>query len=479
VAYLLNLAYLALLALAAPLLVFRAVAKGKYRDGWGAKFLGLAPRREDDAFCVWLHAVSVGEVNLLKPLVERIARMRPDWQVVISTTTRTGYALAKQKYDRHTVFYCPLDFSWAVRAAMRRVRPDLLLLAELELWPNLIRAAREFGARVGIVNGRLSQRSFRGYRRLRWLTAAMLRQIDLVAVQNEEYAERFLQLGARPETVHVTGSMKFDDVQTDRRNPATAWLRQLAGIAEGDVVFLVGSTHAPEEKIAVKIFRQLSKQYPQLRLVLVPRHAERFEEVARLLKRSGLPWQRRSELAPKRGMTLELSNRATSKRPASRHLGASLRDSPSRLGETQPRAATQPARDPGPRILLIDTIGELSAWWGTADVAFVGGSLNRRGGQNMIEPAAYGAAVSFGPNTKNFRDIVAALLGHKAAVVVKNRRQLAGFVRRCLQRPRFAEQLGRRAQSFVARQQGATETTLKLLTRLSAQNRPQAVRRAA
>ncbi len=466
-AYLLNLAYLFLLVLASPLLIFRALTKGKYREGWGAKFLGLAPRREGDAFCVWLHAVSVGEVNLLGPLVERMARVRPDWQVVISTTTRTGYALARQKYDRHAVFYCPLDFSWAVRTALRRVRPDLLLLAELELWPNLIRAAKRSGASVGIVNGRLSQRSFRGYRRLKWLTAGMLRRIDLVAVQNEEYAERFLQLGAAAEAVHVTGSMKFDDVQTDRHNPATAWLRQLAGIGEEDVVFLAGSTHAPEEKLALKAFRQLAKQFPQLRLVLVPRHAERFDEVAKLLKRSGLAWQRRSELTPKRGLTLELSNRATSKKPAS---------APASGGRKPPDAA---ASDAGPRILLIDTIGELSAWWGTADVAFVGGSLNRRGGQNMIEPAAYGAAVSFGPNTKNFRDVVAALLGRKAAVVVKNRRQLTGFVRRCLQRPRFAERLGRRAQSFVARQQGATETTVKLLTKLEAKDRSQPARRAA
>jgi 3-deoxy-D-manno-octulosonic-acid transferase len=257
-------------------------------------------------------------------------------------------------------------------------------------------------------------------------------------------------------------------VQTDPRNPATAWLRQLAGIGEEDVVFLAGSTHAPEEKIALKAFRQLSRQFPQLRLVLVPRHAERFDEVARLLKRSGLPCQRRSELAPKRGMTLELSTRATAKRP-----GEQVRP-PASGGRKPPDG---PARESAPRILLIDTIGELSAWWGTADIAFVGGSLTRRRGQNMIEPAAYGAAVAFGPNTKNFRDVVAALLGRKAAVVVKNRRQLTLFVRRCLQRPRFAERLGQRAQSFVARQQGATEATVKLLARLAARDQP--ARRAA
>jgi 3-deoxy-D-manno-octulosonic-acid transferase len=474
VAYLLNLAYLLLILLASPCLLFRAVVRGKYRQGWSAKLLGLVPRREGDAFCVWLHAVSVGEVNLMKPLVDRIARQRRDWQVVISTTTRTGYALAQQKYEGHTVFYCPLDFSWAVSAAMRRVRPDLLLLAELELWPNLIAAAQRHGARVSIVNGRLSQRSFRGYRRLRWLIGGMLRRIDLIAVQNEEYAERFVQLGAEAETVHITGSMKFDDVQTDRRNPATAWLRQLAGIQDDDVIFFAGSTHHPEEKLALKAFRQLSVQHPRLRLVLVPRHAERFEEVARRLQRSGLPWQRRSELTVKRGLPLELSNRATSKKPE--------RKDQRGVGKPAAKADRETVTsvvDAGPRILLIDTIGELGAWWGTADIAFVGGSLNRRGGQNMIEPAAYGAAVAFGPNTWNFRDIVAALLGHKAAVVVKNRRQLTSFVRRCLERPQFAERLGRRAQSFVARQQGATETTVKLLTKLATPAEARPARRAA
>jgi 3-deoxy-D-manno-octulosonic-acid transferase len=469
VAYLLNLAYLLLAALLSPCLLFQALVRGKYRQGWGAKLFGLVPRREGDAFCVWLHAVSVGEVNLLKPLVERIARTRPAWHVVISTTTRTGYALAKQKYDTHTVFYCPLDFSWAVRAAMRRVRPGLLLLAELELWPNLIRAAKASGATVAVVNGRLSPRSYRGYRRLRWLIGGMLRRIDLIAAQNEEYAERFLRLGARAESVHVTGSMKFDDVQTDRRNPATAWLKQLAGFGDDDVVFLAGSTHHPEEKLAIKTFRRLAEQHPQLRLVLVPRHAERFEEVARLLDRSRLAWQRRSELTSKRGMTLELSNRATAKKPDKK--------------QTRGKQTVQDDRvsgNDGPRVLLIDTIGELSAWWGLADIAFVGGSLNRRGGQNMIEPAAYGAAVSFGPNTRNFRDIVAALLGRKAAVVVKNGRQLTGFVKRCLERPRFADRLGQRAQSFVVRQQGATETTLKLLLKLAGRGEPrQSTRRAA
>ena len=193
--YLLNIAYLLLIFFSLPWLVVQAVRKGKYREGYAAKFLGLVPRRSGDRVCVWLHAVSVGEVNLLAPLLRTIRQQRPDWECVVSTTTATGMALAKKKYADLCVFYCPLDFSWAVRAAMRRIRPDALLLAELELWPNLVRAARENGARVAVINGRLSERSFVGYRRIRFLAASLLRRIDLLAVQDEVYAERFLELG--------------------------------------------------------------------------------------------------------------------------------------------------------------------------------------------------------------------------------------------------------------------------------------------
>ena len=194
--YLLNVGYLLLILAALPWLVLQAVRKGKYREGYAEKFLGLVPRRTSGRKCVWLHAVSVGEVNLLAPLLRVVAAERPDWECVVSTTTMTGMALAKKKYPRLSVFYCPLDFTWAVGAAMRRIRPDLLVLAELELWPNLVRAARRGGARVAVINGRLSEHSFAGYRRIRPLAAALLRQIDLLAVQDAAYAERFLALGA-------------------------------------------------------------------------------------------------------------------------------------------------------------------------------------------------------------------------------------------------------------------------------------------
>jgi 3-deoxy-D-manno-octulosonic-acid transferase len=439
ISWLLNGAYLALIFVCAPLIVWQAIRTGKYRAGYREKCLGLVPRREGDATCVWVHAVSVGEVNLLATLLGELRAAHPDWQFVISTTSRAGYELARRKYADFTVFYCPLDFSWAVRAAMRRVRPTLLVLAELELWPNLVAAAKEQGARVAIINGRLSDHSFPGYRRIRPLVTRVLQQIDLIAAQNDESAARFRALGAPTERVHVTGSLKYDGAQTNRGNSKTTALRDLAGIAEEDIVFLAGSTQEPEEQFAVDIFRRLAPRHPRLRLIVVPRHPERFDAVAKLLDASGLPWRRRSQPSDARVAGAEACRR------------------PSGSGVSQ-------SFDPSdPRILLVDTVGELGAWWGAAQIAFVGGSFGSRGGQNMIEPAAYGAAVSFGPNTWNFRDIVAALLAADAAVVVQDAQELEAFVRRCLEEPSYASELGGRAQQLVRSQLGATARTVELL----------------
>lgn len=425
--YLLNLLYALLLLAAFPWLVYQSIRKGKYREGFAAKFLGSVPRRDSQRPCLWLHAVSVGEVNLLGSLLKQIAQERPGWECVISTTTMTGMACARKKYPHLTVFYCPLDFSWAVRRAMRLIRPDVLVLAELELWPNLIRAAGEIDARVAVINGRLGERSFRGYRRLRPLVAAVLRQIDVVAAQDNTIAERFRQLGTPADALKITGSMKYDGAETDRQNANTQRLRCLAGIAEDDLVLLAGSTQEPEEAVLIDVYRQLVPQWPALRLVLVPRHPDRFDAVGRLLEQSGLAWQRRSRLEA---------------------------DGP------QPHA----------RILLVDAVGELGGWWGTSQIGFVGGSLGNRGGQNMIEPAAYGTAVCFGPNTWNFRDIVATMLAHDAAVVVRDGAELTAFMRRCLEDPAYRAALGGRAQTLVASQQGATQRTLELLIGLVEQS---------
>ena len=442
---LLNVVYLATLALALPWLVWQRLRHGKYREGWPARFLGKIPRRVGRARCLWLHAVSVGEVNLLAPILARFEKLHPDWECVISTTTQAGFALAQKRYAPRMVFYMPLDFTWAVRRAMRRIRPEILVLAELELWPNLIAAARCAGAKVAVINGRLGEKSFRGYRRIGWLARQTLAQVDLIAAQSEEYAQRFCALGADPRKVHVTGSVKFDGAATDRTNAATRRLADLAGIGAGDVVFLVGSTQHPEESLAIDLYRRVQPDHPRLRMILVPRHPERFEEVARLLEKSGLAWQRRSALGQR-----------------TRDRGQGTGDSERSSLPTHHTALTTPP------VLLVDAVGELAAWWGTAQIAFVGGSLGNRGGQNMIEPAAYGAAVAFGPNTWNFRDVVSLLLSREAAVVVRDAADLEAFVRRCVSDPQYAPSLGARAREVVERQIGAADATVQLLAQLAA-----------
>ncbi len=382
--YLLDAVYICLLVLYSPVLLYKSWRTGKYRDGWAAKLLGRAPRRIGDRPCLWFHAVSVGEVRLLRPLIEELSRRRPEWEVVISSTTPTGLAMARRDYPDLVTFYVPLDFSWAVRRAVSRVRPTVLTLVELELWPNLINAAKESGARVNVINGRLSARSHRGYRRIRWAMGPTLWRIDGVAAQTDEYAARFMDLGVPAERVRVTGSVKYDGLESERDNATTVALRRDLGLSPSDLVFVAGSTMEGEEASALAAYRAAQAEHPTLRLILVPRHAERFEKVAKWLLEKGERIVRRS-----------------------------------RPGEVLGSGTKPP-------VYLVDTIGELSGVWGLADVAFVGGSLFAgRGGQNMMEPAAYGASVIFGSHTENFKEAVEGLLSRDAARKVKNTAELA------------------------------------------------------
>ena len=444
-----NLCYAVALTVASPWILYRFLVLKKYRGGWAAKMLGHVPEwpersaNDRESKRIWLHAVSVGEVNLLKPLVRQIEEKHPRWQCVISSTSSTGFAVARKLFgerheerepyhcDPHEVFYAPMDFSWSVRTALQRLKPDMLVLAEQELWPNLMMYCKAFGVKLVVVNGRFSDGGFGRYLMIRPVWRLIMRQLDLVCVQSETYADWSRRLGAKPEAVHVTGSLKFDNARTDRDNPATQTLRQLAGIASDEIVFLAGSTQEPEEELAVATWLALREKHPKLRLILVPRHPERFGIVAEMLNRriGHAPncWLRRSEWLP-----------------------------------GQATHGTQPGSKP----ILVDTVGELGAWWGTAHIAFVGGSMGTRGGQNMLEPAAYGAAVSFGPKTRNFRDIVSLMRTDDAAVVVNDGNELTAFVGKCLDEPKFAETLGQRAQHLVQQHLGATAKTVALLETL-------------
>jgi 3-deoxy-D-manno-octulosonic-acid transferase len=423
--YVLNLIYLALLAAWAPVLIVKAWRSGKYRDGLAEKVLGRAPLRIGDRPCLWFHAVSVGEVMLLKPILAELARRRPGWEVVVSTTTATGLAVARRAFPDLVTFYAPLDFSWATHRAVARVRPTILALVELELWPNLVWSAKRAGAGVMIINGRLSLRSHRGYRRLRGPLGPTLRRLDAVAAQTDEYAERFVDLGVPRTRVRVTGSVKYDGLEADRNNPRTLALRRELGLSASELIFVAGSTMEGEEAAALAAFRIARAQHARLRLVLVPRHAERFDRVAAWLQQQGERVVRRS-------------------RPGAVYGGGQA-----------------------PPILLVDTLGELPAVWGLADVAFVGGSLvPGRGGQNMMEPAAYGAAVLFGPHTANFRAAVEGLLARGGARRVADASALAMALIDDLDDPEAAVARGAAGRAFVLAQNGAADRTLAELDRL-------------
>ena len=422
---LLNLLYAVLLAACSPVLLYRSIRTGRYREGWREKLLGQAPHRIGDRPCVWFHAVSVGEVLLLRPVLAELRRRRPHWDAVISTTTRTGLAVARRTYPELVTFYAPLDFSWSVNQAVARVRPTVLALVELELWPNLVWSAKRAGARVAIVNGRLSLASHRGYRKLRRPLGPTLRRLDAVAAQNGEYASRFVDLGVPPNRVRVTGSVKFDGLESDRGNPKTVALRKALGLASSELIFVAGSTMEGEEEAALAAYRRAKVEHPNLRLVLVPRHAERFDAVAAWLAAQG-----------------ELVVRRSEPRPATRSSG------------------------PAP-VVLVDTLGELAAVWGLADVAFVGGSLlPGRGGQNMLEPAAFGASLLFGAHTSNFREVVEQLRGCGGARVVGDAADLSVALLDDLNDPESAARRGSAARTYVLAQDGASGRTFAELDRL-------------
>lgn len=428
----LNLTYLTMLIIISPVVLWRMVTQGKYCVGWNERLLGSVPRPTDNKPCLWLHAVSVGEVMQLRPVVTALRNQHPDYRFVITTTTVTGRDVADKSFPDDTVCYFPFDFTWAVRRAIHRLRPVAVVLVELEIWPNLILQTQRANVPVVLINGRLSANSFRGYTRFRYLVRGLLESVHTFAIQNDIYAQRMCELGAPPERVHVTGSIKFDAVETDRHNPHTTEIRRAFTIADDAPVFIAGSTQSPEEDYALAAYREICKSVPELRLILVPRHKERFEEVARLVHSRGFALTRRS--TP----------------------NASLPH-----GESTDNKSAD-----GPPVLLLDTLGELSACWGLADIAFVGGSLTKRGGQNMIEPAGYGAAVLFGPNTRNFYDVVEILLKNDAAVVVHDSEELTTRVRALLQSHSTRLEMGRRAQQLVLAQQGATSRTVALISQV-------------
>jgi len=424
--WLLNGLYLVVIGLALPVLLYRRWRFGKYRTGWGEKLFGRVPMREGKRPCLWLHAVSVGEVLQLQPVIAAWRERHPDWDIAVTTTTPTGKQVAEREYPDCLICYCPLDFTWAVHQAFTRLRPTALVLVELELWPNLILEARQQGIPLVLINGRLSERSFRGYRKFRVLLRPLWRCFSQILTQNPEYASRFAALGVPESQLQVAGSIKFDRLQTDRNGLPVLKLRDTFGFPAGKPVLMAGSTHAPEEETVLDQWLLLRERFPELQLIVAPRHAERFDEVAELFMRRGISVRRRSQIS-------------------SQGEGASQIET---TGTAQPSVG------------LLDTLGELSACWGLADIAFVGGSWSQRGGQNMMEPAAFGCAVLLGPNTWNFAEIVADLQGEQACQIVAGGAEFHQAVTELLLDPTSRLEMGQRARHLVLSRQGATALTV-------------------
>ena len=436
----LNLLYLLVGITALPWILWRRLSSKRPVAAIRERFTG----RVRVANCpknhrrIWLHGVSVGEVQLIRKLIHELKHQaclkNQLIDCVISSSTTTGLDVATKSHESDHVFPCPLDFSWAIKQTFSRVRPDVLVLAELEIWPNLLQIAEDYGIPVVVVNGRMSERSYRGYKRLGRIAALMVQRLTLVLSRSQEDSDRFTDLGAQ--LVETTGSLKFDGIYDDEHNDKIQQLRKITGINRDSPVFIAGSTQEPEESLAVETFLQQQKTHSSLKLILVPRHVERTREIATWLTcrlqqpdACHVPWYYRSKLTDQ----------------ASLLSGNSF-------------------------ILLVDVTGELAAWWALATMAFVGGSLDGvRGGQNMLEPAAYGVAVCFGPYTRNFRTEVSELLKAEAAIVVHDGTELTNFVTQCLNDPAYSRMIGTRAQKLIEKNQGGTRlTALRILDFLPA-----------
>lgn len=421
--YITDLLYLLALIAISPKVVYRMVRHQRYRDGWSQR-LGKITRRYPDKKCVWIHAVSVGEVNATRTIVEALNAKLPDCEIVISSTTDTGFARAAALYgDDLCVFYFPFDVSWIMRRAFNRLTPDVCLLMELEVWPNMATIAGDKNIPVAVVNGRLSEKSFPRYKMIKPLTKWMFGKIDLFLVQSEEYAQRFKALGCSDEKVIISGSVKYDTAQIADEVDGSEELSAQLNIG-GEQLLVAGATGPGEEKIILEVFKKLKQSFTDLRVAIIPRKPERFNEVAGLIAGQGFSSCRYSQIK------------------------------------------SGPAVSDKPDVILGDTMGDLRKFYSLANVVFVGRTLVPMGGSDMIEPAALGKATVFGMHTFNFKQTVEVLLADSGAIEVKDVRGLTIAIERCLADEEFAQHLGANGQRIIRQNQGATDRTVDQVLKL-------------
>jgi 3-deoxy-D-manno-octulosonic-acid transferase len=411
------------LLVASPWWLLRMATTSRYREGLMQR-LGRVPDTLRSITArkrvLWIHAVSVGEVLAASHLVSELeaelrAKFGDDWIVVISTTTRTGQALARERFGSGRVFYMPLDFGWAVRRYLHVLKPSLLILMESELWPRVLHECKRRSIPVAVVNARVSDRSFSRGLKLRRIWKHVLRMPTLWLAQSNEDARRLLTMGVRPQRVRPVGNLKYD-VVASKESRLAELVRQSAS---GRLIGVAGSTLAGEEKFVLDAWKQILAVEEQALLILAPRHPERFNEVRDLVRENEFSY-----------------------------------DSASMIGGMDEATLN------GGHVLLLDTIGDLAAIYGLATVAFVGGSLVPRGGHNPLEPAQFGVPVIMGPSYENFRDIVGKMIAVDGIRIVQDEYELKSALEFLLTHPEEAAALGARGRAVFEQQQGATTRTV-------------------
>ena len=422
---LLTIGYVLLL----PRFLFDWLRKGKYAAGISQRLGNLPEFAQNEKPVLWLHCVSVGETQAARPLVKKILENFPDYRLVVSTTTNTGQKLAREIFagDAELVFYFPLDWKFTVRRALRQIKPSVVLIMETELWFNFLRETRKSGAKIAIVNGRLSEKSVNRYLRVRQFMQRVLHYIDLALMQGNADAKRIAQLGMRASKIKVTGNIKYDLRFDEAESELTKLFRRRFDFCDDAPLILAASTHAPEETWILQAFKKIWKNFDGKlpRLLVAPRHPERFPEVEKLIRDSGFDWAKRSEKASDRDKTAE--------------------------------------------VILLDSIGELRAAFPFAEIVFVGGSLIPHGGQNILEPAIARKAILTGFHTANFEAITREFLEREAIVQLPNldgepiSENLAASISNLLENTELRQTLADNAYDVMRRNRGATDKTVEYL----------------
>ena len=425
-----NVGFVTFFLITGPFFLFTLWKRGKLLPQFGQRFgfyskdvqTQLAPGAD-----LWIHAVSVGEVKLARVLIRHLREFQPTLRIVVSTTTGTGFTVAKQHLaDAQTfVIYNPIDFLWSVVWAFNTIKPRLLVLIESEIWPNYLWCAKRRHVPVYLVNTRLSDKSEERYRKLRWLVRPLLQDIDLVFAQDQTDVSRLTQAGFAPESVFKLGSMKYDvaALDTATEKDISTWWDRTGWVGE-QTILLGGSTHAGEEEVLARIYRELREEWPHLRLVLAPRHAERGPAIRDMCDRMGLRAVTRSQLAT-----------------ASEPMGN---------GST-------------PDVLVVNSTGELSSLYKRATLAFVGKSLRGHGGQNFIEAAPVGTPIVIGPNMQNFKVITREFINQQAVIQVTDEFELANCLHALFASDEIRHELGTRAKATFQANLGAAQRTAKVI----------------